>query len=134
MKNICAMDHIARVEEHRRRFIRESVSNGIAHVAMVGGKVVGYAVLEHSFFTRGFIAMLLIDPGHRHSGIGSVLVRHVENLCGSDRIFTSTNESNRPMQALLEKLGYTRSGIIEDLDPGDPELIYSRHLTRRKTV
>ena len=60
--------------------------------------------------------------------IGSALVRHVEGLCRSDRLFTSTNESNLAMRALLEKLRYTRSGVVDDLDPGDPELIFSKQL------
>jgi hypothetical protein len=28
------------------------------------------------------------------------------------------------MQALFEKVGFERRGIIHNLDPGDPELIY----------
>ena len=63
------------------------------------------------------------------SGIGAALVGHVEGLCKSDRIFTSTNESNLPMQSLLQKLGYKRSGTVDDLDPGDPELFYSKPMT-----
>jgi ribosomal protein S18 acetylase RimI-like enzyme len=125
---ICAIDRIARVEEERRRFIRRSVGEGIAFVAVSDDQVVGYAVLERSFFGRDFIAMLYVHPDHRRSGIGSALVRHVEGLCESERVFTSTNESNLPMQLLLQKLGYRRSGKVDDLDPGDPELIYSREL------
>ncbi len=133
VKAICAFNHIAQVQEQRRQFIRDSMRNGIAQVAVVDGKVVGYSVIEHSFFARGFIAMLLVHPDHRRSGIGSALVRHVESLCKSDRIFTSTNESNLPMQALLEKQGYTRSGVVDDLDPGDPELFYSKRLKEQTT-
>lgn len=33
------------------------------------------------------------------------------------------------MQNLLKKLGYERSGIIHNLDPGDPELIYFKKIT-----
>ena len=40
------------------------------------------------------------------------------------KLFTSTNQSNTPMQALLALLGYVRSGVIDNLDPGDPELVY----------
>ena len=128
VKRLCEFDHIARVEEQRRQFIHDSVRDGIAYVAVAKGEVVGYSVLEQSFFARGFIAMLLVHPDHRRSGIGSALVRHVETLCNSDRIFTSTNESNLPMQSLLQKLGYKRSGMVDDLDPGDPELFYSKPL------
>jgi RimJ/RimL family protein N-acetyltransferase len=49
-------------------------------------------------------------------------------LESTDRVFTSTNESNAHMRHVLEKLGYERSGIVHDLDPGDPELIYSKAL------
>ena len=125
---ICQFDHVAQHDESRRRFIHDSVSVGIAHVAVVDCMIAGYTVLEHSFFSRGFIAMLYVHSEHRHSGIGTALVRHVEGLCKSDRIFTSTNESNLPMQSLLQKLGYKRSGKVGDLEPGDPEVFYSRQL------
>jgi GNAT superfamily N-acetyltransferase len=125
---MCVADHIATMDQERRQFIRESVRGDFAYVAVDEGQVVGYAVLEHSFFTRGFIAMLMVHHDHRRFGIGSGLIHHVENLCESDRIFVSTNESNLPMQALLVKVGYIRSGYVDDLDPGDPEIFYSRQL------
>ncbi|HAA85639.1 MAG TPA: N-acetyltransferase, partial [Kosmotogaceae bacterium] len=62
--------------------------------------------------------------------IGSMLMRHVEGLCESERLFTSTNQSNEPMQSLLEKMGYKRSGVIDDLDPGDPEVFFSKKVEK----
>gem|GEM_PF-5850403 len=39
------------------------------------------------------------------------------------------NVGNRqPMQLLLEKSGYSLSGFIDNLDPGDPELVYFKRL------
>ncbi len=125
---ICATDHIAEAQEQRREFIRKSLRDGNAYVALIGDQIVGYSVLEHSFFAREFIAMLMVHSEYRRRGVGSALVRHMERLCKSDRIFTSTNESDLPMQALLEKLGYTRSGVVRDLDPKDTELLYSKQL------
>jgi ribosomal protein S18 acetylase RimI-like enzyme len=122
------VDPVAREGDDRRGFIRDRVAAGEAWVAVRPGAVLGYAVLDHGFFGRGFIAMLMVDAAVRRGGVGSALVRHVEGHCRSDRVFTSTNVSNRPMQALLAALGYTLSGIVHDLDPGDPELIYSRLL------
>jgi hypothetical protein len=37
------------------------------------------------------------------------------------------------MQSLLLKNGYTQSGIIENLDEGDPELIYFKPLNAPTT-
>jgi hypothetical protein len=39
-------------------------------------------------------------------------------------VFTSTNESNLPMQALLNSEGWVLSGKLVGLDDGDPELVY----------
>ncbi|MEO1336518.1 MAG: GNAT family N-acetyltransferase [Myxococcota bacterium] len=115
-------DPIAAHEEKRRAYIRKQVREGTAHVAILDGIVAGYVVLEHSFFERGFISMLKVGQAHRRRGVGSALIRHVEGLCESKRIFTSTNRSNLRMQSLLRKLAYKHSGTVEDLDPDDPEL------------
>jgi len=56
------------------------------------------------------------------------LVRHVEQECRTPKLFTSTNESNAPMRALLAKLGFSPSGVIENLDEGDPELVFFKRL------
>jgi hypothetical protein len=45
----------------------------------------------------------------------------------STSLFTSTNQSNLHMQHVLEGLRYEPSGIIRNLDLGDPELVYVKH-------
>lgn len=121
-------DPIALATPQRRVFIRQAVQTKILWVAMLRVQAVGYLVFEHSFFERGFVSMVMVHPAHRRSGIGSALLRHAENLCQSDRIFSSTNESNLPMQRLLLKFGYHRSGMVDDLDPGDPEVFFSKQV------
>lgn len=125
---IAAVDPVAHHDEERREFIRASVASKSTYVAQDGDVILGYVVFAHTFFGRGFIEMLFVDPDRRRSGVGSALMRHAERACRTERIFTSTNASNSPMQALLHGLGYGRSGVVGDLDPGDPELIYSRPL------
>ncbi len=51
--------------------------------------------------------------------------------CDTPKLFTSTNQSNQPMQQLLDALGYLPSGVIHNLDPGDPELVYMLNLRER---
>ena len=72
--------------------------------------------------------MLYVHPSHRRKGVGTQLIRHLEALCTTEKLFTSTNRSNAPMQALLPKLGYAPSGFVENLDEGDPELIYFKRV------
>lgn len=35
------------------------------------------------------------------------------------------------MQQVLKKLGFVESGYIENLDEGDPELVYFKHIGER---
>jgi ribosomal protein S18 acetylase RimI-like enzyme len=128
---IWSFDHIAQDDEPRRVFIRHAVLTGQCSVAIAGQEIIGYAVLEYSFYAYGFIAMVYIHPDHRHAGAGSALIRYLESLCQTEKLFTSTNASNLPMQALLTKLGYVRSGMIENLDEDDPELVYFKKLAKK---
>lgn len=49
---------------------------------------------------------------------------HAAHLAIGEELWTSTNQSNQPMQRLLERLGFLPSGVIEGLDEGDPELVF----------
>lgn len=129
IKVLTNLDHVATTEPTRREFIRKSVESGQAWVAERSGVAIGYASLDYAFFDQGFISLVIIDSAYRRQGAGTVLVRHLESICRTGKLFSSTNRSNRPMQALLENLGYSQSGIIHNLDEGDPELIYFKAVT-----
>jgi ribosomal protein S18 acetylase RimI-like enzyme len=90
------------------------------------GEVMGYVALDYSFFGNGFVSHLLVREDARREGIGEALMRHAMASCRTAKLFTSTNLSNAPMQALLGKLGFELTGVIHNLDPGDPELVYLR--------
>lgn len=126
VKTLCGFDPVAGADAQRRQFIRDAVRHANAFVAVDAGEIAGYVVLEHSFFGRGFVSMLIVHPDRRRTGIASALLGRAEARCHTDRLFTSTNQSNLPMQALLQKLGYSPSGAVDDLDPGDPELFFSK--------
>lgn len=125
---IIRLDQLARTDLSRVEFINRSVKAGSCHVAVSVPRIIAYAVLDYSFYGNGFISMLYVHPDHRRCGIASALMRHLGSVCRTPKLFTSTNQSNCPMQALLKKLGYARSGIIYNLDEGDPELVYWKEL------
>lgn len=128
IESICLIDLIALREIERRSFIRNSVISGNCFVVVMDENVIGYGVLNYSFFSNAFIEMLYIAVEHRQSGAGSRLVKHMESICQTSKLFTSTNLSNLPMHSLLTKLGFILSGVIHHLDEGDPEIIYFKRL------
>ena len=72
--------------------------------------------------------MLYVARDYRRRGVGSALLEQVERLCKTQKLFTSTNLSNSSMQALLSRRGYVHSGVIHNLDEGDPEVVYFKRL------
>jgi ribosomal protein S18 acetylase RimI-like enzyme len=87
--------------------------------------IVGLVVLRHRhFFDRDFVDYLRVRPDHRRKGIGRLLLRESVSAATTSRVFTSTNESNRPMQKLLASEGWHMSGRLVGLDEGDPEFVY----------
>jgi ribosomal protein S18 acetylase RimI-like enzyme len=123
------IDHLS-YQPERASFIKRAVSSGTAWVVVVKSEVVAYAVLDHSYFDRPTISMLMVDSQQRRSGIGDRLVEYLEQICDGPEIWTSTNLSNTPMQRLLAKRGYRLTGFIDNLDPGDPELFYFKKLEK----
>jgi GNAT superfamily N-acetyltransferase len=123
---LVAFDPMAQQDEERRSLLKEWLAAGAVHLALVDGGIAGFAVLTRSFFREQFIELVFVGEGHRRRGIGFALVTHCVAIAPAQKTWTSTNASNRPMQALLAKAGFILSGRVDNLDPGDPELIYVR--------
>jgi GNAT superfamily N-acetyltransferase len=129
LDSIYGMDPQARSDAARREFIQRSVSFGNCYIGTVEDEsLVGYAVLEYSFFSYGFVPLLYIGLDHRRQGHGLGLMKYLESYCRTPKLFTSANHSNIPMQMLLRKLAYKLSGVLHDLDENDPELIYCKSI------
>ena len=125
---VCAIDPRVRDIRGRRPFIERAIAASACHVAVDGGAIVGYAVFDRSLYEQPFLSLLVVDEAQRRHGIGAALMRHIESICPEEKLFTSTNASNTPMRRLCEKLGFVRSGHIENLDDGDPEIVYFKRL------
>lgn len=126
---LCSLDLVARREQGRREFIRREVVSGNCFVAVTNETIIGYGVLNYTFYDNGCIDMLYVNAEHRRCGVGEALLRHMESLCRTPKLFTSTNLSNLRMQSLLAKSAYELSGVIHNLDEGDPELVYLKRLS-----
>lgn len=128
---LTALDEIASRDTERLIHMRRAVDAGLCLVAIEGEEAVGYAVLTNEFFGHGLIEVLYVSHNHRRRGVGAALMTAMEDRCRTQKLFASTNHSNAAMQALLVSLGYRPSGVIENLDVGDPELVYLKQLGQR---
>ncbi|MBO1014440.1 GNAT family N-acetyltransferase [Achromobacter sp. SD115] len=121
------LDPIARQEPGRRTFIAHAVAAGqcwAATEADDASALIGYGVLDHSFFEHDFIPLVVVKHSARRRGVATAILRTLESQCRGGKLFTSTNTSNIAMRQLLGQLGFISSGQIENLDDGDPELVF----------
>lgn len=121
---VAAVDRAVIGSDERRGELRGYIGQGMCILCEIGGAVAGYAVLSHHFFHNGFIELLIVHPDFRRRGIGTALLRGCRELCRTEKLFTSTNQSNLPMRSLLRREGYLYCGSIDHLDEGDPERVY----------
>ena len=114
----------------RAAYLEQAVAQRGCYVAREGWAILGFAVLKRSFFDHYMIDLLVVHPAQRRRGAATALIRHLEQIVPEEKLFTSTNDSNAPMRALCEKLGFVESGWIDNLDEGDPEIVYFKRLSR----
>ncbi len=123
------IDPLLRADPDRAESMQQAIEQGRCLAAFDGDDVAGYAVLHDHFLGQAFVELLIVGPAYQRQGIGTLLLRAVEQSCGRRKLFTSCNRSNLPAQSLFEKCGFQRSGQIYNLDEGDPELVYFKALT-----
>lgn len=127
-----ALDTVVPVDARRAAAIDAWLARDVVYVAVIDERPVGYAVFNHDFFRQGNVDMLMLATEHRGRRIGEQLLRAIEDVCDTPKLFCTTNVSNHRMQRLLARCGFFACGFISELDPGDPELVYVKKLTPRE--
>lgn len=128
-ERIAELDKDAIGSAARAEMIHQAILAECCYVITVGNRVAAFGILHHHFFDHGFVDLLIVGSRFRRQGIGKMLLTTLVDICRTEKLFTSTNTSNQPMQQLLHTCGFRRCGWVDELDPGDPELFYCHRRT-----
>jgi GNAT superfamily N-acetyltransferase len=109
---------------NRKNEIIDSIIQKRCLILCNSNKIIGYLIFNDNFFGRRFIELLVVHKDYQRKGYGEDILKHFENEYVENEVFTSTNQSNIPMKMVLVKMGYLESGIINNLDKDDPEIIF----------
>lgn len=85
--------------------------------------VVGFGVIDRSFFDNGFVRHLMVAESHRRRGIGRQLLEVFMQRSPTPKLFTATTQSNYQVRLLLDSLGWENVGAVRGLED-DPELFF----------
>jgi ribosomal protein S18 acetylase RimI-like enzyme len=100
-------------------------------VARDGGAPVGFVlVAAYGFAASPYIASIAVAPDRRSRGIGSAMLRRVEeHFAGREHLFLLASSFNDRAQKVYRRHGYERVGELRDyVVPGASEIILHKRL------
>lgn len=130
LENIVALDKEMIGSDRRKKEIGEAVVQRRCLVVFEDSELAGFLIYHTSFFECSFISLIMIKPSFQRRGLASALLLHMADISPTEKLFSSTNQSNDTMHKVFQTNGFTKSGFIENLDEGDPEIIYIKEKRR----
>jgi ribosomal protein S18 acetylase RimI-like enzyme len=124
LNDIVKIDEEVIGNNSRCEYIRKAIEEERCIVANDRNLIVGFLIFDTHFFDCSFISLIIVRSTERRKGYATSLIEYFINISPTKKIFSSTNKSNQRMQEVFKTNGFIQSGIIENLDEGDPELIY----------
>jgi GNAT superfamily N-acetyltransferase len=113
----------------RKDEIVKSINKEECLLLIEDGIAVGFLVFSANFFGKVFIELLIIEKEKQNKGYGSKFLSLFESYKAPiEELFTSTNCSNISMKKLLIENGYIESGIVNNLDVNDAEIIFYKKM------
>ncbi|MBE5104689.1 GNAT family N-acetyltransferase [Bacillus thuringiensis] len=124
LNSIVHIDAAVIGDNSRRDYIKQAIEEERCIIVKEDNSISGFLTYDTNFFDCTFISLIIISPTKRRRGHASSLISYMLTHSPTHKIFSSTNESNESMQNVFRANGFIRSGIIENLDEGDPEFIF----------
>jgi GNAT superfamily N-acetyltransferase len=126
------LDKVEHVNLNREAKITKAIVAEECFIIVSDNKEVGFTIFDYRFFDNGWIELIIIDEAYRGRGIGGKVFELLCEKCASEKVFTSTNCSNRAMQRALTKAGFSFAGELVGLDEGDSEYFYYKSVVDKQ--
>ncbi|MGA4718765.1 GNAT family N-acetyltransferase [Fictibacillus nanhaiensis] len=110
--------------EHRKGEINQAINEDRCLILYQEDVIAGFLIYHTYFFDCCFISLIMVDPAYQRKGVASSLLTHMSKISPTNKLFSSTNESNESMKKSFLKNHFKKSGFVENIDEGDPEIIY----------
>ena len=110
--------------DSRRKYIKKAIEEERCIAIKNEFSFVGFLIFDIHFFDCSFISLIIVKPTERRKGYATSLMEYFISISPTKKIFSSTNQSNKRMQEVFKENGFIQSGFVENLDEGDPEIIY----------
>lgn len=97
-----------------------------SYVAELDGRVAGVALVKQKFLLGDYLELLGVAEWARHKGIGSLLLKHVEQLVfeRTKNLFACVSDFNQSARDFYKKQGYQEIGPMPNfLIPGSAEIL-----------
>jgi GNAT superfamily N-acetyltransferase len=130
INRLIGVDSLATPDSRRLRLLERAIDNQQCLVAELDSEVVGFAQFSRCFFDNMFVELLVTRSDRRRRGVARALMRHVERICPTRKLFSSTNRSNQAAHELFHHCGFVETGYIDNLDESDPEIVYFKEIDR----
>jgi GNAT superfamily N-acetyltransferase len=124
LKQVIALDAEMTGSDRRIEEIKSAVNENRCLVVFLESQLAGFLIYHSHFFYCCFISLLMIKPVLQRKGFASALLEYMEQHSPTEKLFSSTNQSNTAMQKVFQANGFIKSGNIDNLDEGDPEIVY----------
>ena len=114
--------------DSRRKYIKKAIEEERCIAVKNEFSFLGFLIFDIHFFNCSFITLIIVKPTERRKGYATFLMEYFMSISPTKKIFSSTNQSNKRMQEVFKANGFRKSGFVENLDEGDPEIIYFKSL------
>ena len=134
LKAMVEINKAAAPKWHKLRHLNSAIREKRVLIAFVGRIPAGFLVWTKDFYSHYFIDLVVVHPKMRRHGVAVGMIRAMENFCTGNKLFSSTNRSNKAMQKVFTRTGFIKSGFISNLDKGNPEWIYYKKVAAKAEV